>query len=84
MIGNFAPHMADSSQLFPKAEDLLLREGAMRKARLGDATVRIVSCRSPRTFCSASSRRSLLFECPDPNENPRAPSKTRRGRRDCL
>ena len=37
--------MADSSQLFPKAEDLLLREGAMRKARLGDATVRIVSCR---------------------------------------
>ena len=45
VIGNFAPHMADSSQLFPKAEDLLLREGAMRKARLGDATVRIVSCR---------------------------------------
>ena len=77
--------MADSSQLFPKAEDLLLREGAMRKARLGDATVRIVSCRKSadillrvlRTIPSSS-------ECPDPNENPRALSQIRRGRRDCL
>ncbi len=45
IIDNFFPHCADSSQLFPKAEDALLRAGAMVKTRLGDAVVRLVSCR---------------------------------------
>lgn len=71
VIGEFAPHMADSSQLFPKAEDLLLREGAMRKARLATPRCASSPAESPPTFCSASSRTiPSSLECPDPNKNP--------------
>lgn len=45
VINHFFPHMGDSSQLFPKVDDLLLRTGAMVKSQLGDAVVRVVSCR---------------------------------------
>lgn len=45
IINGYYPHIGDPSRLFPKVEDALLREGAMVKTQLGDATVRLVSCR---------------------------------------
>ena len=45
LIGHYNRHIGSPSELFPKVESDLLRAGALKFARLGDATVRVVSCR---------------------------------------
>ena len=45
IVRDYYPHCGDSSQLYPKAETALLHAGAMRMEKLGDATVRLLSCR---------------------------------------
>lgn len=86
VIGNFAPHMADSSQLFPKAEDLLLREGAMRQGAPGrrHGAHRLLPEIRGRSAPRPPRRSLPLRNAQTPMKTRAALSQIRRGRRDCL
>lgn len=61
IVRDYYPHCGDSSQLYPKAETALLHAGAMRMEKLGDATVRLLSCRKSAEVVSSLLKDNPFF-----------------------
>ena len=61
IVWDYYPHCGDSSQLYPKAETALLHAGAMRMEKLGDATVRLLSCRKSAEVVSSLLKDNPFF-----------------------
>lgn len=61
IVRDYYPHCGDSSQLYPKAETALLHAGAMRMEKLGDATVRLLSCRKSAEVVSSLFKDNPFF-----------------------
>lgn len=61
IVRDYYPHCGDSSQLYPKAETALLHAGVMRMEKLGDATVRLLSCRKSAEVVSSLLKDNPFF-----------------------